>query len=83
MNCGEAIAYTTVPELTAAAGTVCATALTIAPFLREEGRDSGRLAVVATVSVSVVPPDETHPAPVQRQGGATDGRLAPPLVLRI
>jgi len=83
MNCGEAIAYTTVPEFTAGAGTVCATVLPIAPFLREEGRDRGRLAIVATVAVSVLPPDEACPAPVQKTRAAADGRSAPPLVLRI
>ena len=82
MNCVEAIAQNTMAELTPVAGPACEAVLTVAPFLREEGRDTGRLAVT-TVSASVVPPDESQPAPAQRQGSAAGGRSLPPLVLRI
>lgn len=83
MTCGEAIAQRTFPELTSAAGTMCATVLTLGPFLREEGRDAGRVAVVATVPVVVFLPDDGHSAPTQNPGGTTNARTAPLLILRV
>lgn len=83
MNCDEAIAQIAVPQITAAVGTMCVVILATAPFLREEGRDSGRIAVVAATSVSVVSPWETHPASTQHGGGATGVLRAAPLVLRV
>jgi hypothetical protein len=83
MNCVEAIAQTTMAELTPAAGAACDAALTISPFVREEGRDGSRTAVVTSVSASVIAPEETQPAPILGRVDAIDGRRAPPLVLRI
>jgi hypothetical protein len=81
-NCDGAIAQTTATEITIARP-ACDTVVTIAPFVREEGRDGGRVAVITTAPAPVAPLETARVHVVPGRGGTTDGRPLPILILRV
>ena len=80
-TCGEAIAQTTIPELTTVAGTACAALLMTAPFLREEGPNASRMAVALSLLAMATLQETRFPQGLNPES-TTGGRPAPPLVLR-
>jgi hypothetical protein len=82
-HCGDVIAQPTSPALSVAGDTVCATLLTGAPFLREEGRSAYPAIAAATGPAVCCGLTETGLAGTRASEDATRGRPMPVLVLRV
>lgn len=81
-SCDGAVARTTATEITVTRP-VCTTVVSIAPYVKEEGRDGDGLAAIATVPAAAASLETALAHVVPGRGGTTDGRPLSLLILRV